>query len=175
MCWLDDAQLAVWGYGDDDDWMRAAVRVFDVRSGDELRWFPGPRGTLVFDRVLIALAGDHGATVWHHERGTRLLADTRPAPGRYHPTAKVFVAHEHTYQSELVLARLCGHDAAWSRGAIAELAAAIARERSFEEALPVLGDALEAADCRDAEMLAHCRNPGPHGERCWVLDRLARR
>jgi hypothetical protein len=38
----------------------------------------------------------------------------------------------------------------------------------------VLGDALEAVGCTDREMLAHCQAPGPHGDRCWVLDRLTR-
>ena len=27
--------------------------------------------------------------------------------------------------------------------------------------------------CPDAEMLAHCRQPGAHAGRCWVVDRLA--
>jgi hypothetical protein len=55
---------------------------------------------------------------------------------------------------------------------VADLAAAIARDASFDE-LPVLGDALEQAGCDDEELLAHCRRPGPHGARCWALDRLA--
>src|SRR5262249_41674119 len=36
--------------------------------------------------------------------------------------------------------------------------------------LPALGDALEAAGCQDAEILGHCRGPGPHVRGCWVVD-----
>jgi hypothetical protein len=40
------------------------------------------------------------------------------------------------------------------------------------EALPILADALEEAGCRDADLLAHCRAPGPHARGCWLLDAL---
>ena len=36
--------------------------------------------------------------------------------------------------------------------------------------LPILADALEEAGCTDADMLAHCRGPGPHVRGCWVVD-----
>ncbi len=36
--------------------------------------------------------------------------------------------------------------------------------------LAILADALEEAGCDDAEVLAHCRGPGPHVRGCWVLD-----
>jgi hypothetical protein len=36
--------------------------------------------------------------------------------------------------------------------------------------LAVLGDALEEAGCADAELLAHCRGPGPHVRGCWAVD-----
>ncbi len=42
LCWIDGQTLAVWGYGKDEEWLIPAVRVFDVPSGNELRWFPGP-------------------------------------------------------------------------------------------------------------------------------------
>jgi hypothetical protein len=172
VCWLDGDRLAVWGYGADDQWLLPAVRIFDVRSGTEERWFPGPRGPLFFDRLLVSVDEQQGASVWSVERGARLLRDRRALPARYHPTAKAFI----TLPAEgATVSRLCGHDAgaAWNGGVIAELARSIARDRSFDD-LPVLGDALEAAGCPDAEMLAHCQRPGPHAERCWVLDRLAR-
>lgn len=34
----------------------------------------------------------------------------------------------------------------------------------------VLADALEDAGCDNAEILAHCRGPGPHVRGCWVVD-----
>jgi hypothetical protein len=63
-------------------------------------------------------------------------------------------------------------DPAWLAAggrAVSRLAEAILEERAFER-MPVLGDALEEAGCADAEMLAHCRGPGPHVLGCWLLD-----
>jgi len=173
LCWLDDTRLAVWGYGEDDTWLVPAVRIFDVTSGLEQRWFPGPAGNLVFDRVMIAMDHEHGASVWDVECGARLLRD--PALlAHYHPSAKVFVSAP--TGGPVIASRLCGHDAeaTWNRGAVRDLARAIAAERTFDE-LPILGDALEVAGCTDPELLAHCRRPGDHHERCWLLDRLDNR
>ena len=36
--------------------------------------------------------------------------------------------------------------------------------------LPELADALEEAGCHDTEILAHCRQPGPHVRGCWAVD-----
>jgi hypothetical protein len=36
--------------------------------------------------------------------------------------------------------------------------------------MPILADALEEAGCENAEVLAHCREPGPHARGCWVPD-----
>jgi hypothetical protein len=38
------------------------------------------------------------------------------------------------------------------------------------ERLTVLADALEEADCKDADLLEHLRSPGPHVRGCWALD-----
>jgi ATP-dependent Clp protease ATP-binding subunit ClpA len=38
--------------------------------------------------------------------------------------------------------------------------------------LPILADALEDAGCTDQELLGHCRQPGDHSDRCWVVDLL---
>ena len=32
------------------------------------------------------------------------------------------------------------------------------------------GEALEAAGCRNAEILEHCYEPSPHVRGCWVVD-----
>jgi hypothetical protein len=42
-------------------------------------------------------------------------------------------------------------------------------DRAFDR-LPILADALEEAGCTDAEILKHCRGPGPHVRGCWVVD-----
>lgn len=76
LCWLDDHTLAVWGYGTEDRALLPAARLFDVRSGSELRWFPGPRGELFSDgRYLFASEAASGTTVWDPATGERLLHD----------------------------------------------------------------------------------------------------
>jgi hypothetical protein len=57
----------------------------------------------------------------------------------------------------------------WNDGCVATLATAIYQERAFDR-LPILGDALEDAGCTDADILNHCRGPGPHTRGCWVVD-----
>jgi hypothetical protein len=55
--------------------------------------------------------------------------------------------------------------------AVLKLAGTIYEERAFD-LLPVLGDALEDADCDDRQVLAHCRSGGLHVRGCWLLDAL---
>jgi hypothetical protein len=58
---------------------------------------------------------------------------------------------------------------AWNDGAVRKMAQAIYDERAFDR-LPLLADALEDAGCTSADILAHCRGPGPHVRGCWVVD-----
>jgi hypothetical protein len=37
-------------------------------------------------------------------------------------------------------------------------------------AMPILADALQDAGCDSADILDHCRGPGPHVRGCWVCD-----
>ncbi len=60
---------------------------------------------------------------------------------------------------------------AWNDGTVIKLAQVIYDERTFQ-CLPVLADALEEAGCMDADILAHCRQPGKHVRACWVVDLL---
>jgi hypothetical protein len=60
---------------------------------------------------------------------------------------------------------------AWEDGVVARLAQGIYHEGAFER-LPILADALEDAGCTSADILEHCRGPGPHVRGCWVLDLL---
>jgi hypothetical protein len=59
----------------------------------------------------------------------------------------------------------------WHDGTIVKLAQSIYDGRAFDR-LPVLADALEEAGCTNAEILAHCRQPGEHVRGCWVVDLL---
>ncbi|WP_029631810.1 hypothetical protein [Zavarzinella formosa] len=57
----------------------------------------------------------------------------------------------------------------WDAGTIPAIAQGIYEESAFHR-LPILADALEDAGCEDADILAHCRGPGPHVRGCWVVD-----
>jgi hypothetical protein len=56
-------------------------------------------------------------------------------------------------------------------GPVAKLAQAVYEVRAFDR-LPILADALEDAGCTNPDLLAHCREPGPHVRGCWVVDLL---
>jgi hypothetical protein len=58
---------------------------------------------------------------------------------------------------------------AWRKPTILSLAQSIYEERKFDR-LTVLADALEEADCHDANILAHCRSEATHYRGCWALD-----
>ncbi len=62
-------------------------------------------------------------------------------------------------------------DPVWRTPAVVSLAEAVYAERAFDR-LPQLADALEAAGCDHADILSHCRGPGPHVRGCWVVDLL---
>ncbi len=57
----------------------------------------------------------------------------------------------------------------WGGGVIPNLAQAVYDEQAFGR-LPVLADALADAGCDNAELIAHCRGPGPHVRGCWAVD-----
>jgi hypothetical protein len=60
-------------------------------------------------------------------------------------------------------------DSAWRTETAVALASGIYADRAFDR-LPILADALEEAGCDNADVLAHCRGPGPHVRGCWVVD-----
>ncbi len=60
-------------------------------------------------------------------------------------------------------------DPAWRSETVVALASGIYAERAFDR-MPILADALEEAGCDSADILSHCRGPGPHVRGCWVVD-----
>ena len=58
---------------------------------------------------------------------------------------------------------------AWNGGTVTTLAQSIYDDRAFDR-LPIMADALEEAGCTNADILAHCRQPGEHVRGCWVVD-----
>ncbi len=59
----------------------------------------------------------------------------------------------------------------WLASTVVQFAAGVYADRAFDR-LPILADALEEAGCDNADMLSHCRGPGPHVRGCWVVDLL---
>ena len=60
-------------------------------------------------------------------------------------------------------------DPSWRTEAVVGLARGMYEARDFAP-MPILADALEDAGCDNADVLAHCRGPGPHVRGCWVVD-----
>jgi hypothetical protein len=59
----------------------------------------------------------------------------------------------------------------WRDGLLVATARRMYDARNFID-MPVLGDMLEDAGCPDAQVLGHCRRPGPHAPGCFVVDAL---
>jgi hypothetical protein len=60
-------------------------------------------------------------------------------------------------------------DPAWLTSTVVSLAKGMYDSRDFT-AMPILADALQDAGCDSADVLDHCRGPGPHVRGCWVVD-----
>ena len=50
---MNDHELAVWGYGNDDEWLIPARLHLRCSDGSEVRWFAGQiaKSTLTFDKT----------------------------------------------------------------------------------------------------------------------------
>ncbi len=57
----------------------------------------------------------------------------------------------------------------WRTDTAVTLARQMYDSRDFS-AMPILADALQDAGCDSADVLDHCRGPGPHVRGCWVVD-----
>jgi hypothetical protein len=60
-------------------------------------------------------------------------------------------------------------DQCWLTSNVVSIAHQIYESRDFG-AMPILADALQDAGCENADVLDHCRGPGPHVRGCWVVD-----
>lgn len=105
LCWMNERHLAVWGYGR-DEYLIPAIRIFDVVTNTELRWFAGVEieshgdgqklgrqgGSLVYDGHLYALSDKHGLSAWDPEVGTCLFRDPTLTPTAYDRGSKTFLS-----------------------------------------------------------------------------------
>jgi hypothetical protein len=57
----------------------------------------------------------------------------------------------------------------WRTDNALALAGLMYESRNFA-AMPILADALQDAGCDNADVLDHCRGPGPHVRGCWAVD-----
>ncbi|MCE9561085.1 MAG: hypothetical protein K8U57_03420 [Planctomycetes bacterium] len=57
----------------------------------------------------------------------------------------------------------------WLTPTVTQLAEHIYQERAFDQ-MPILADALQDAECDNADILNHCRQPSEHVRGCWVVD-----
>lgn len=109
ICWIDETTLAVWGIGSDESWLLPGVRLFEMPTGRERRWFPGPpssrkgcefwepetpfhNGWMVYDEVLFVCSGEHGISVWDVRTGAWLLEDASFYPVSYQRSTKTFLS-----------------------------------------------------------------------------------
>jgi hypothetical protein len=60
-------------------------------------------------------------------------------------------------------------DPDWLTATVRPLAQQMYESRDFS-LMPILSDALEEAGCTNADLMSHCRGPGPHVRGCWALD-----
>jgi hypothetical protein len=152
--WAEEATQPVWPEGDARwaAWYAAARLTCDPRGnhGNAEHTMYAPDDT---SRAVAALAGAaEGSDAWHQARQAenRIQADLyRCVMGN--PFRPVAVAP------------------AWRSEAAVALASAIYADRAFDR-MPIMADALEEAGCDHADVLAHCRGPGPHARGCWVVD-----
>jgi hypothetical protein len=57
----------------------------------------------------------------------------------------------------------------WRTNTVVALVRQMCESGDFS-AMPILADALQDAGCDSANILDHCRGPGPHVRGCWVVD-----
>jgi hypothetical protein len=97
MCWLDERDLAVWGYGNDDLNLRDAVSIYRMAEAggpaEPLRWFAGPeRGPLHLDGDLLVSVGEAGVTMWAVDAGLRVGVVPGWRPLAFHRASRRYLS-----------------------------------------------------------------------------------
>jgi hypothetical protein len=110
------------------------------------------------------------ALFWSVPRGAAEARDVSlpepvPAAARVEATAQAGLLREVSGNPF----RPVAFEGEWRTEAVVGLARGMYETRDFGP-MPVLADALEDAGCADADILAHCREGGPHVRGCWVVD-----
>ena len=93
LCWIGNHTLAIWGFGQDDDFMIPAVQVWDVQNGRMVRWFAGPeKGRLIYDGRHLCSTSENGTAAWDVVSGERLFHDPAFKPLCYHRGRRQFLS-----------------------------------------------------------------------------------
>jgi hypothetical protein len=127
-------------------------------------------GDALFNLGLYSLAN---AVAWNTDPGATVIEDDWSSP--HDPRFRKAWVLERKEQASLVhevfgnVFRPVALDTAWLTPSVVALAQAMYEDRAFDR-MPALADALEEAGCTDAEILRHCREPGPHVRGCCPLD-----
>jgi hypothetical protein len=152
--WSDRQSAAL--YGSDAEWFADVLAKGGLCSSvDPFRDVAGP------DTALVA------ETIWR-----QVLLLVRVFAGE---RGSVQEQAERTAQADLVRdlfgnpLKPAAFEPSWRTATILNLARSIYEEREYDR-LPTLADALQEAGCTDAQILAHCRQPGNHVRGCWVVD-----
>lgn len=92
ICWISNHELAIWGIGDDEEWIQPAIQPFEAETGRRLRWFAGvPRGALYFDKYLFSVTKTT-TEIWDIEAGARLATIPDFTPLTFHPRTHQFLS-----------------------------------------------------------------------------------
>jgi hypothetical protein len=119
-----------------------------------------------------------GATAIAWETSTQAQGDFIPTPQRpFIPHGGSILIDQEQFREKAKLLRdIFGNPfrpvafaPSWRTNTAVALARRMYQSRDFS-AMPILADALEVAGCDSAEVLGHCRGPGPHARGCHVVD-----
>jgi len=107
-CWVNDTTLCVWGYEgfiDEDEIPYNSVALYNVSSGELIRWFTGPSmDSFYYDDYLFSgstqptvkpgALEDKALRVWDIQDGTLLHQQENLTPDNYHPESKCFLGSD---------------------------------------------------------------------------------
>jgi len=93
-CWVNDNTLCVWGQGTDDENIISAAVLYDLYTGEQIDWFPGPgRGLFVYDKLLYTTE-DESFYAWDITNGNQVIHEKGFSPQLYHETSCQFLDYK---------------------------------------------------------------------------------